>query len=104
MSKKTLTSPGLSDESRMVKLQNLALLQVEEELREKRATSQTLQHFLRLSTAEAELELEKTRLQTQLLEAKIETERAAGRMEETLDEVLRALSSYSAPHAEEYYD
>jgi hypothetical protein len=101
---KKIETPPVTPEARTNKLVNLALDQVEEELIAKRATSQTLQHFLKLANTRAEVELEKLRLENQLLEAKIESEQSANRVEEMIGDVLDALKSYSITMQDDIYD
>jgi hypothetical protein len=97
-------TPPVTAEARFNKLTSLALDQIEVELLEKRATSQTLKAFLDLATQEARLKQEQIQLQNELLRAKIESEESANRVEEMVVDVMEALKSYTVDYSGEYYD
>ena len=96
--------PAVSLKSREDKLINLTLKQAEEELKNGTATSQTMSHFLKLSTRRTELELEEIRLRSKLIEAKIKSEEGAQRVEEMIEEVFNAIRSYTVDYSEEYHE
>ena len=97
-------TPPVTPEARFNKLTSLALDQIEVELLEKRATSQTLKAFLDLATHEAKLKQEQLKLQNRLLQAKIESEESTNRVEEMVVEVLDALKSYTVDYSGDYHD
>lgn len=88
-------TPPLSDEAMEKKLVSLAMLQAQIQLEEGRASSQVITHFLRLGTTRSEIELEKLKLENQLLEEKILAEQSGQQLKEMFQSVLDALRSYS---------
>jgi hypothetical protein len=83
-----------SPEERLNNLINLSYDAAEEQIKEGRATSQLLTHFLKLGTEREQLELERIRNENKLLDAKVEALASAARMEELYAEALKAMSSY----------
>lgn len=95
--------PPINDEELEQHLISLALLQVETELKEKKASAQTLNHFLRLASKKYEIELEKLKLESQLIEAKISSENRGEHLEDLAERAFNALRGYQMPPIE-YYD
>ena len=77
------------------KLIGLAYTEAERKLAAGNATDTLVTYFLKLGTARARLELEKTRLETLLLEEKIASASAGLKIEAIYEEVLTALKTYS---------
>jgi len=94
MDKLTMTPP-LNDESMENKLVALALRQAQGQLEEGTASSQILTHFLKIASNKSKIELEKIRLENQLLQEKILAEQSGQQINEMFQEVLAALKSYS---------
>lgn len=86
--------PAVSPEERLNDLINLSYAAAEEQIREGRATSQLLTHFLKLGTEREALELERIKSENQLLVAKVERLQSEGRIEELYANAMKAMSSY----------
>lgn len=93
--------PALTADSRLNRLISLTYDQVEQELEEKRATSQTVQVFLKLATVQTELEIEEKKLQIELLREKINTEKSGNKLEDGVDKVVAALKMYRLGYIDE---
>ena len=94
MDKLTMTPP-LTDDAGEKKLIALALRQAKKQLEDGTATSQVLTHFLKLSSLRSQVEVEKLKLENQLIKEKILAEQAGQQVKEAVAEVLEALKSYS---------
>ena len=94
MTKQTMT-PAITDEAMENKLVALALKQAQGQLEEGTASSQIMTHFLKLGSLRHQVELEKIRLDSKLVEEKILAERSGQQSNEMMVEVLEALKSYS---------
>lgn len=86
--------PATTPEEREHRLINLSYDAAEEQIKEGRATSQLLVHFLRLGTEQASLEKERLRGENALLEARVDSLASAKRIEELYSEAMKAFSSY----------
>lgn len=78
----------------------LAVDLAEKKLIDGTASSQIIQHYLRLATAKANLELEMTKQQSKLIEAKTAAIQSDMENDQNYAEVLRAMRSYTG--VEEY--
>lgn len=87
--------PALTPEARENQLIAMTMDRVEEQLMNGTASSQILTHFLKLATVKANLEMEKLKHETKLLEAKTESLQSAKRMEELYDKAINAMRDYS---------
>lgn len=87
--------PSATPEGREKQLISLAMERAEEQLRDGTASSQVITHFLKLGTRQAELELEKMRLENELVKAKTESIRYAEHIEEVYTNAIKAMQSYS---------
>lgn len=81
-------------EAREAQLINLALDQIEIELREQRASSQVLSHYAKLASSRERLEQERLHMEIDLGHQKRESMAAADRMEQRLEEALQVFSGY----------
>jgi len=90
-----IITPAINDEDQESKLISLAFSQAQKELEDQTASSQVITHFLRLGSQRAKIELKKLTLENQLLEEKIISERRAQDLQETVQEVIAALKSYT---------
>lgn len=92
--KKPRRPPATTVEARENQLINLAYDEAEKQIREGRASSQTLTHFLKLGTVREKLEREKLRQENLLLEARTDQIGDEKKMEELMSEAIRAMSQY----------
>lgn len=82
---------------------SLAMDLAEEQLREGIATSQVITHFLKLGTIKEQLELEKVRLQNELLKTRKAAMESAQNVESMYEEAIKAFRGY-AGQDEDYVD
>lgn len=68
------------------------------------ASAQVITHFLKLATVERQLELEKTRNENRLLEAKIEGLAQQGRIEELYENAIKVMGEYAGHDVEDVID
>lgn len=87
--------PALNPESREGQLISLAMDRVEERIRNDRASSQELVHFLRLGAEKERLEREKLENENLLLQAKVKALEAQTKNEELYGQVIAAMKRYS---------
>lgn len=87
--------PAITPEARENQLIAKAIDLAEKQLDEGTASSQVLTHFLKLATTKAELEKEKLRHETELLNAKTKSLESAERMEEMYSKAIAAMQRYS---------
>lgn len=87
--------PALSPEARENQLISLTVDLAEKQLRDGTASSQVMTHFLKLATSKTQLELEKLKKETALLEAKAESVRSAQKSDELYEKALNAFRTYS---------
>lgn len=66
-----------------------------EQMRTGKASSQIITHFLKLGSLKEQAELEKTRKEIELLEAKRKAVEAAEDQDKKYQEVIKAIASYS---------
>lgn len=97
---KIKSRPALTPEARENQLIALSMDEAERRIRDGTASSQLLTHFLKLGTAKAQLEIEKTKHENELLKAKTEALQTAKRVEELYDSAIKAMRTYSG-HGEE---
>ena len=87
--------PGMTPEARENQMIALAMAQAEQELREGRASSQVVTHFLKLGSVKEQLELEKLKKENRLLDAKSEAIESASRSEELYANAIKSFGIYS---------
>lgn len=97
----SLGRPALTPEARQQQLVALAMDMAEEQLRNRTASSQVLTTFIKFGTVQAELELEKIRRETKVLEAKAEAYESAKRIEELYANALSAMRKYGGQSSDE---
>ncbi len=88
-------SPPVDKEAHENKLIALAYARAEEKLKDGSAKDAIVLYFLRLGTARAAIELEKLRLENNLLEEKISSAASTLKIEEMHESVLQALRTYT---------
>lgn len=94
--------PALTREAKQNQLISLAIDQAEEQLRNKKASSQVLTHFLKLATVQAELDLERQRKENMMIEAKTKALQSSQNMEELTAKAIKAFKTYSGQEDENY--
>ena len=105
MAKTIKRSPAVSPEARENEMIALAMDQVEQQLREGRASSQVLTHFLKLATMREQLEKAKLEKEIELLKVKAESIEMAKENSELYQKAFAAFSSYNGfIHEEEVID
>lgn len=95
------TRPALTREARENQLIDLAIDQVERQLREGTASSQVLVHYLKLASTRESLEKEKIRAEIELSKAKSEAAAAEARSGELYKAAVAAMREY---HGADYDD
>lgn len=91
-------TPPLSDEAFEQSLKASALKQAQKDLNAGRASSQTMNTILTMSSRKEELLIEQLELKNELLRAQIASEQAAERIEELVMGVHDALKRYSGAY------
>lgn len=94
-SPKRRSKPTRTQKSREKQLTALAMDVAEQQMRSGKVSSQVLTHFLKLGTVQAELELEKTKHENELLRAKTDNIKAQEKGEQKYNEVIAAIRKYS---------
>jgi len=87
--------PAKTPEARENQMIALAVDLAEKQLREGKASSQVITHFLKLATTKEQIEKEILERQKDLITAKTEALKSAKRVEELYMEALEAMRSYS---------
>lgn len=87
--------PAITPEGRESQMIALAMDLVEQRLRDGTASSQETTHFLKLGSTRNQLEIEKLRRETELLEAKKENLESSARMEKLYSDAMEAMRAYS---------
>ena len=87
--------PALSPEAREQQLMSLAYDLVEQRLLDGTASSQETTYFLKASAAKSRLEVERQRLENELIRAKTEQIQSQKRVEELYANAIKAMRQYS---------
>ncbi len=87
-------APGKTLEARENQLISLAVDLAEKQLSEGTASSMVITHYLKLGTTRERLEKERLVEENKLLRAKTESLKSMGRMEELMDEAIKAMRQY----------
>ena len=85
----------LTQEGKENHLISLAMDAAEKQLIEGTASSQVITHFLKLGTTKAELEKEKLKKETELLNAKTKAAESAEEVKVLYENALKAMRNYS---------
>ena len=96
--------PASAPEARENQLIAMAYDLAEEQILEKTASSQTINHFLKLCSMKEQLEKEKLVRENELLRAKVEALESVKKTEELIEEALKAMRSYSGNGDDDDYD
>lgn len=94
-------SRARTPEEREAQLISLAMDRVEERMRDGTASSQEYVHFLRAASSKERFEVEKTKLELELVKAKTENLRLSQKNEEMCANALRAFKKYSGAEDDE---
>lgn len=86
--------PAFTPEEKEDQLIYLAVNLAEEQLRQGKASSQVITHFLKLASTKEKLEREKLELEKKLLAAKTEAYQSARETEEMYSQAIAALKEY----------
>lgn len=95
--------PALTPEARENQLISLAIDLVEQRLRDGTASSQETTHFLKLASQKNKIELERAKLENELIKAKTQNLRDQADMKTLYNEAIEAMRRYSG-HAPSPYD
>lgn len=87
--------PALTPKAREDQLINLAINLAEQQLRDGTASSQTINHYLKIGSTRETLENQKREKELALLEAKTEAIKSNKRIEELYEDALIAMRKYS---------
>lgn len=87
--------PATTPEARQKQLVSLATDCAEDLMRSGKAPSQIIVHYLKLGTAQAQLELEKTKQEVALTEAKTKSIQSSEQAEKLYENALNAFRGYS---------
>src|SRR5690242_9548325 len=102
---KTRRPPATTPEAREGQLVSLAVEMVEEQLRNRTASSQVLTHYLKIASPREQLERERLQQENEMLKTKIEQIASGARIEELYGEALNAMRSYKGDTiADDDYD
>lgn len=103
---KTRRPPATTPEAREGQLVSLAVDMVEQQLRDKTASSQVLTHYLKIASPREKAERERLELENSMLRAKIEQIESGVRIEELYSGAINAMRSYQgvAPQSDDYDD
>ena len=93
--KKSKSTPPMSEEDVEVKGIAAANLLALEKLENGTATSQIILHFLELGTLREKIRLEKMQQEARLLEAKIKSEESSLNSKELAEKAIEALKTYT---------
>ena len=93
--KKPRRPPATTVEARENQLISIAYDEAETQIREGRASSQVLTHFLKIGSARETLERDRLRKENILLEAKAEAMEGAKRIEALYEEAIKAMRAYA---------
>lgn len=93
-SRERVSHPVRTQEAQENLMINLAMKQAEDMLREGRAPSQVVVHFLKLATEKTKFENEKLKADAELSKAKSELVQTQKEADEKYEEVINALKSY----------
>lgn len=110
MGKKEKTSeqvklrPGLTPESRENQMIALAVDLAEKQLREGKASSQVITHYLKLGSTKEKIEKEILERQRDLITAKTEALQSAKRVEELYEKAIKQMKVYSGNASQESDD
>lgn len=89
-----VSHPAATPEERQNQMISLAYDCAEQQLREGKASSQVITHFLKLGTIQAELELEKLKRENELLAAKTTAIESGEDLKRIYEDAIAAMQRY----------
>lgn len=95
--------PMLTPEARENRMISLAMDLVEQRLQDGTATSQETTHFLKLASAKSQVEVEKLKLENELIKAKTRAVSSAESAEKLYADAIKAFQRYSGSGGDEDY-
>jgi len=99
-----LSRPAVNLQDRENQLVGLATDLAEEQMREGTASAQVISHYLKLGSTREQLEQERLRYETKLLEARAQQISDSARMEELYANAINAMKTYQGQEVpDEYY-
>lgn len=87
--------PARTPEAREKQMINLAIDLAEKQLREGKASSQVITHYLKLGSTKERIERDILERQKELLEAKTEALKSTARIEELYADAIKAMREYN---------
>jgi hypothetical protein len=96
--------PATTPEGREHQLISLSVDLAERQLKDGTASSQTINHYLKLGSTREKLEQERLVRENDLLKAKVEAMESVKRIEELYKTALDAMRSYAGHESQEYSD
>ena len=96
--------PAMSPEAREQQLTSLAVNLVEQRLIDGTASAQETVHFLKLASQKTKLELERARLENELIKAKTQSIRDQADMKVLYKDAIEAMRRYSGHGSDEEDD
>lgn len=96
--------PAMSPEAREQQLTSLAVNLVEQRLIDGTASAQETVHFLKLASQKTKLELERARLENELIKAKTQSIRDQADMKALYKDAIAAMRRYSGHGSDEEDD
>lgn len=103
-SNKKSLRPAMSPEAREQQLTSLAVDLVEQRLIDGTASAQETVHFLKLASQKTKLELERARLENELIKAKTQSIRDQADMKALYKDAIEAMRRYSGHGSDEEDD
>lgn len=94
-------SPMLTKEARENRMISLAMDLVEQRLQDGTATSQETTHFLKLASEKSQIEVEKLRLENELIKAKTKAVNSSESAEKLYSDAIKAFQRYSGTVGED---
>lgn len=102
--KKTRRPPATSPEARENQMIALAVEVAEKQMREGKASSQVISHYLKLGSTRERLEQTRLQGEVELLQKKSDNMESAKRIEELYSTALDAMRSYQGQEPQETFD
>lgn len=96
--------PALSPEARENQMASLAMDLVEQRLRDGTASSQETTHFLKAASNKHKLEIERLRLENELVAAKTKALANAEEIKVLYEDAIKAMRRYAGHGGDEEYD
>ena len=98
---KVSSMPARTPEAREKQMINLAIDLAEKQLREGKASSQVITHYLKLGSTKERIERDILEKQKELLEAKTEALKSTARIEELYEDAIKAMREYNGTSEDE---